>query len=99
VVLRDPAGKGPNLSFQARDRRPARRSWLHLDLYTTDQAAEVERPGYVSRGYACASSRNSVESTQNFLNGQLSTRRVACPVEAARVTKNGLLNELAPCSG
>jgi catechol 2,3-dioxygenase-like lactoylglutathione lyase family enzyme len=43
VVLRDPAGKGPNLSFQARDRRPGRRSWLHLDLYTADQAAEVER--------------------------------------------------------
>lgn len=43
MVLRDPAGKGPNLSFQARDRRPSRRSWLHLDLYTADQAAEVER--------------------------------------------------------
>jgi hypothetical protein len=43
VVLRDPAGQGPNLSFQARDRRPGRRSWLHLDLYTADQAAEVER--------------------------------------------------------
>lgn len=43
IVLRDPEGKGPNLSFQARDRRAERRSWLHLDLYTDDQAGEVER--------------------------------------------------------
>jgi hypothetical protein len=43
VVLRDPAGKGPDLSFQARDRRPDRRSWLHLDLYTSQRDGEVER--------------------------------------------------------
>lgn len=43
VVLRDPTGHGPNLSFQARDRRPAARSWLHLDLYADDQTREVER--------------------------------------------------------
>jgi catechol 2,3-dioxygenase-like lactoylglutathione lyase family enzyme len=43
VVLRDPEDKGPNLSFQGRDRRPRSRSWLHLDLYTADQQAEVER--------------------------------------------------------
>src|SRR5215813_13361281 len=43
VVLRDPEHKGPNLSFQGRDRRPRSRSWLHLDLYTADQPAEVER--------------------------------------------------------
>ena len=43
VVLRDPEHKGPNLSFQGRDRRPRSRSWLHLDLYTADQQAEVER--------------------------------------------------------
>ena len=43
VVLRDPRGRGPNLSFQARDRRPRSRSWTHLDLYTTDRDAEVER--------------------------------------------------------
>lgn len=43
IVLRDPAGQGPNLSFQARDRRAKSRSWLHLDLYTDNQAAEVER--------------------------------------------------------
>jgi len=43
VILRDPEDKGPNLSFQGRDRRPRSRSWLHLDLYTADQQAEVER--------------------------------------------------------
>jgi catechol 2,3-dioxygenase-like lactoylglutathione lyase family enzyme len=43
VVLRDPEGKGPNLSFQARQRRAGRRSWLHLDLYTSNQKLEVER--------------------------------------------------------
>jgi hypothetical protein len=43
VVLVDPSGKSPNLSFQARDRRPRSRSWVHLDLYTPDQEAEVQR--------------------------------------------------------
>jgi hypothetical protein len=43
VVLRDPNGRGPNLSFQARGRRAGRRSWIHLDLYTSRQTEEVER--------------------------------------------------------
>ena len=43
IVLRDPAGIGPNLSFQARKKRPPKRSWLHLDLYANDQKEEVER--------------------------------------------------------
>jgi hypothetical protein len=43
VVLRDPTGRGPNLSFQARDHPAGRRSWLHLDLYTSAQDQEVER--------------------------------------------------------
>jgi len=43
VVLRDPTGHGPNVSLQARDRRPKSRSWIHLDLYTNDSKAEVER--------------------------------------------------------
>jgi catechol 2,3-dioxygenase-like lactoylglutathione lyase family enzyme len=43
VVLRDPEGKGPNLSFQARETRAARRSWLHLDLYTDRPDEEVNR--------------------------------------------------------
>ena len=43
VVLTDPLQRGPNLSLQARDRRAPARSWLHLDLYTSSQQAEVER--------------------------------------------------------
>jgi len=43
VVLQDPEGMGPNLSFQARDIRRERRSWLHLDLYADDKDGEVER--------------------------------------------------------
>jgi Glyoxalase-like domain len=41
--LRDPDGKGPNLSFQARQTRAPRRSWIHLDLYTERQNEEVNR--------------------------------------------------------
>jgi len=43
VVLKDPAGKGPNLSFQARTKRRSARNWLHLDLYTDRQSEEIER--------------------------------------------------------
>ena len=44
VVLRDPAGKGPNISLQrVSERRSGKRSRLHLDLYTTDAKGEVER--------------------------------------------------------
>ncbi len=46
VVLRDPEGRGPNVSL---DRVPepleplGKTSRVHLDLYTTDQKGEVER--------------------------------------------------------
>ena len=46
VLLRDPEGRGPNLSL---DRVPepleplGKTSRVHLDLYTTDQGGEVER--------------------------------------------------------
>jgi catechol 2,3-dioxygenase-like lactoylglutathione lyase family enzyme len=43
AILSDPLGRGPNLSFQKREKRRDRRSWLHLDLYAADQKAEVER--------------------------------------------------------
>jgi hypothetical protein len=43
IVLRDPEGRGPSLSFQARDHPRRGRSWLHLDLYTPNQQQEVER--------------------------------------------------------
>ncbi|UXN58735.1 VOC family protein [Phyllobacterium zundukense] len=43
VVLYDPQGHGPNISFQARDRSGWPRSWLHLDLYTDRQQEKVHR--------------------------------------------------------
>lgn len=43
VVLRDPAGNSPNLSVQQTDELKFGKNRLHLDLYTTDQRAEVER--------------------------------------------------------
>jgi catechol 2,3-dioxygenase-like lactoylglutathione lyase family enzyme len=44
VILRDPRGRGPNVSIdQAPIRRSGRRGWIHLDLYTTSQESEVER--------------------------------------------------------
>lgn len=44
VVLRDPAGRGANLSLQrVREKRSGKRSRLHLDLYTNDRQGEVER--------------------------------------------------------
>ena len=44
VILRDPGGGGPNVSLdQSPTPRAGKRSWLHLDLYTTNQQGEVER--------------------------------------------------------
>jgi catechol 2,3-dioxygenase-like lactoylglutathione lyase family enzyme len=44
VILRDPHGRGPNISIdQSPVRRSGKRSWIHLDLYTTEQDLEVER--------------------------------------------------------
>ncbi len=43
VVLRDPAGRGPNVSLNQVPKKRSGRSRLHLDLYTDDQEAEVER--------------------------------------------------------
>jgi len=46
VVLRDPAGRGPNMSLdQVLEplERIGKTSRVHLDLYTTDQKGEVER--------------------------------------------------------
>jgi catechol 2,3-dioxygenase-like lactoylglutathione lyase family enzyme len=42
-VLRDPGGKYPNVSFQARKTRRPGRNWIHLDLYTDNQTTEVAR--------------------------------------------------------
>jgi catechol 2,3-dioxygenase-like lactoylglutathione lyase family enzyme len=44
VVLRDPTGRGPNISLdQVLHPHTGKRSKLHLDLYTDDQKAEVDR--------------------------------------------------------
>ena len=59
VVLRVPEDKGPNLSFQGRDRRPRSRSWLHLDLYNAGQQAGGCRSGDSPPGQP---SRNSCQS-------------------------------------
>ncbi|MGD0478326.1 MAG: VOC family protein [Nitrososphaerales archaeon] len=40
VILKDPAGKGPNVSI---DQMEPERGRLHLDLYTDDPEGEVER--------------------------------------------------------
>lgn len=40
TVLKDPAGKGPNVSI---DRMEPLRGRIHLDLYTEDPDGEVER--------------------------------------------------------
>ena len=52
VILKDPSGKGPNVSLdQAPAKRTGRRSWLHLDLYTTNQLGEVDR--LITLGATC----------------------------------------------
>jgi catechol 2,3-dioxygenase-like lactoylglutathione lyase family enzyme len=44
VVLRDPAGRGPNLSLDhVPGKRTGKRSRLHLDLYTNNREIEVAR--------------------------------------------------------
>lgn len=44
AVLRDPVGNGPNLSLdRITEKRTGKRSRLHLDLYTNDRDAEVQR--------------------------------------------------------
>jgi catechol 2,3-dioxygenase-like lactoylglutathione lyase family enzyme len=40
VILRDPAGRGPNVSI---DRMEPERNRLHLDLYTDDPEGELDR--------------------------------------------------------
>jgi catechol 2,3-dioxygenase-like lactoylglutathione lyase family enzyme len=43
VVLRDPRGPNVNLSFQKVQEPRTGKNRLHFDLYTENQAAEVER--------------------------------------------------------
>jgi catechol 2,3-dioxygenase-like lactoylglutathione lyase family enzyme len=43
VVLTDPSGRGPNVSLNRVPTRRRARSRLHLDLYSDDREAEVDR--------------------------------------------------------
>jgi catechol 2,3-dioxygenase-like lactoylglutathione lyase family enzyme len=43
VVLRDPAGRNVSVSLNQVSEKLMGRNWLHFDLYTNDQAGEVER--------------------------------------------------------
>ena len=43
VVLRDPAGRGPNISLNRVAKKRTARSRLHLDLYTNHRQEEVDR--------------------------------------------------------
>jgi hypothetical protein len=43
VMLRDPAGKGPNLNLSLSNEGPPKEYRLHLDLYVTDPLGELER--------------------------------------------------------
>ncbi len=43
VILKDPAGISPNVSVQQTNELKFGKNRMHLDLYATDQKAEVER--------------------------------------------------------
>ncbi len=43
VILKDPSGASPNVSVQQTDELKFGKNRMHLDLYATDQKAEVER--------------------------------------------------------
>jgi predicted enzyme related to lactoylglutathione lyase len=43
VILGDPAGMSPNVSVQQTDELKFGKNRMHLDLYASDQKAEVER--------------------------------------------------------
>ena len=43
VVLKDPAGSSPNVSVNRKGKPVSGKIRLHLDLYASDQKAEVER--------------------------------------------------------
>ena len=43
MILKDPAGISPNVSVNRKSKPVSGKIRLHLDLYTSDQKAEVER--------------------------------------------------------
>ncbi len=43
VILQDTSGRSPNVSLQQVPEKPSGKNRFHFDLYTNDQAGEVER--------------------------------------------------------
>jgi catechol 2,3-dioxygenase-like lactoylglutathione lyase family enzyme len=43
VVLKDPAGKGPNVNLSLSNEGPLEEYRIHLDLYVTDPKGELDR--------------------------------------------------------
>jgi hypothetical protein len=43
VMLKDPAGKGPNVNLSLSNEGPPKEYRLHLDLYVTDPLGELDR--------------------------------------------------------
>ena len=43
TLITDPRGSGPNLAFQKVPESPGENYWFHLDLYSSDLEAEVQR--------------------------------------------------------
>jgi catechol 2,3-dioxygenase-like lactoylglutathione lyase family enzyme len=43
VVLRDPEGRGPNISLNLNPKKRVGRNRLHLDLYTDNREGEMKR--------------------------------------------------------
>ena len=62
VVLRDPTGKGPNVSLNHVPRKSTRRNRLHLDLYTSDREGEIER----LLGLGATRNRQAYDSGDDF---------------------------------
>ena len=76
VVLRDPAGRGVNVSLQLVPERRAGKNRLHLDLYTSDEPAEVER----LRGLGATVSRRIEDPDEDFTLMQDPEGNVFCVV-------------------
>jgi hypothetical protein len=74
VILRDPTGAGPNVSLdQSPTPRTGKRSWLHLDLYTTNQYDEVERL------VALGARRYAWYPPRGLCGGRSGSESVRCP--------------------
>jgi catechol 2,3-dioxygenase-like lactoylglutathione lyase family enzyme len=84
VVLRDPAGANVNLSLQQVPEPRSGKNRLHLDLYTDDQAAEVER----LLGIGATRHPRDPEPDDDFVVLEDPEGNLFCVVDTAR-TANG----------